>query len=175
MMTKEEVINKIIERYKSYKDKSFVNLVDCCGMDCENCHFKVTECADGVIKAIIERLIKTEGKGETNLEHFRETVVFDKANGIVHIHLINGWGKSYSDDKGVIDWLLEPCEEPKPKYKLSKFEYDLFDSCFNKAYGIKDSWALDQMHEKGYFKGIPNDISIKDILDNCEVIANETN
>lgn len=63
-------------------------------------------------------------------------------------------------------------EHSKPKYKLSRFECDLLDSCYDYMCFIKDSWMLDNMHDKGYFKDIPNDVPIKDILDNCEVIDN---
>lgn len=175
-MTKEEMINKIIERYKSYKNKSFINLVDCCGMDCENCPFKVTECANDVLKAIIDRFVKAEEKKETNLEHFRGNVAFDKTNGIVLINLINGWKNNYScPHEDAIDWLLEPYKPPKPKYKLSKFEYDLLDFCkqYNDTQAIEDWSVLMDMQNKGHYKGISKEIKIRDILDNAEVITNE--
>lgn len=100
---------------------------------------------------------------------------FDKANGIVHIHLINGWEKNYTlPHKGAIDWFLSPYEEPpKPKFKLTKFEHDLLE-CYDVERRISEFWLLDKMNKKGYFKGVPDDIPINKILANCEVTNNET-
>ena len=67
-----------------------------------------------------------------------------------------------------IDWLLEEHKEP---IKLTKFEYDLLMSYINKGYYFKNYSELKEMRNKGYFKGITDtNMSINEILDNCEVI-----
>lgn len=190
-MTKDEMIDAIIERYKGFENKGRINIFNCCPeIDCDYCPFECRDCTNDIAMSLLDRLIKAEEQSkslektcyklqqaleehqETNLEHFRGTVVFDKANGIVHIHLINEWGKSYSDDKGAIDWLLSPYEEPKPKYKLTKFEHDLLQIYVDQECmgNIGHYWELEGLHEKGYFKNIPTNVTLKDILDNCEVV-----
>ena len=167
-MTKEEAIESMIESYKEGARRTFTNFCDKYA-NCYECPLNGRSCRNNVVNSLIERLLKAEEHQETNLEHYFEDSSFTDGNGyIIKVRL--PWDIQTDN---LTKWLLSQYEEPKPKFKLTQFEYDLFDSCFNKAYGVKDSWALDQMHEKGYFKGIPNDISIKDILDNCEVIKDE--
>lgn len=56
----------------------------------------------------------------------------------------------------------------KPAYKLAKFEKDLLQS-FLDTYAFKDVRPLTWMKEEGYFKGVDEDATIKDILADCEV------
>ena len=174
MMTKEEVLNTIIEHYKNGSTSALSDYCD--RIKCYECLFESGDCVDEVNNMLIDRLLKAEEHQETNLEHFRLNVVFDKANGTVHINLKNGWENNYSrPHKGAVDWLLSPYEEPNQKYKLNQFEYDLLDS-FVKKWGNKESdifmnyGILEMMIDKGYFEGASHDTLIKDVLDNCEVI-----
>ena len=62
--------------------------------------------------------------------------------------------------------------DEKPKYKLTQFEYDLLS--VHKDYktynNIANQIHLFKMREKGYFKDVDTNISIREILGNCEVI-----
>ena len=68
-----------------------------------------------------------------------------------------------------IDWLLEEHKEP---IKLTKFEYDLL-KCYQET---KDNgefvghYILKEMQYKGHFQDVDYNLTIEEILDNCEVI-----
>jgi len=170
-MTKEEALNKIIEYCKN---GSKTPVSDFCRIPCSVCPFNDDNCENVIADVLTERLIKAEEHQETNLEHFRGNVVFIESGGVIHINLKNGWEKSYSDDKSVIDWILLPYEPPK--YKLTQFEYDLLDSANptwaheNNNTELCDFGYLTRLIDKGYFKGFPTDVPIRDILADCEVI-----
>lgn len=58
----------------------------------------------------------------------------------------------------------------KPAYKLTKFEKDLLQSCSNiYKYKFKAIPALIRLKEKGHFKDINEDATVKSILADCEV------
>lgn len=64
----------------------------------------------------------------------------------------------------------------KKKYKLTQFEYDLLQSYsqgYSPKYKFKNINSLIEMRGKGYFKDIDLDLTIDDILGNCEVIKND--
>lgn len=120
-----------------------------------------------------------EEKQETNLDHYFEDLL--KTGG--RYAFVNGkikhcWNTRCCDCafKGgnchgeKIKWLASPYE--KPKYKLTQFEYDLLS--VHKDYktynNIANQIHLFKMREKGYFKDIDTNISIREILGNCEVI-----
>lgn len=77
--------------------------------------------------------------------------------------------KKYSE-KG-FGWLLEEHKEP---IKLTQFEHDVLKA-FTKLHiyvdgdGIEDFRTLQELNRDGWFDGIGN-LSIKEILDNCEVV-----
>lgn len=77
--------------------------------------------------------------------------------------------KKYSE-KG-FGWLLEEHKEP---IKLTQFEHDVL-KVFTKLHiyvdgdGIEDFRTLQELNRDGWFNGIGN-LSIKEILDNCEVV-----
>lgn len=122
-----------------------------------------------------------EEKTETNYEHYKDEII-EIINS--HLALVNGEPRncsridcSYCDfnrhggcDKKVgevEEWLKQPYK--KPTYKLSQFEYDLLQS-YSDIYSFNVFNSLSGMKEKGYFKGIDDNKTIGDILDNCEVI-----
>ena len=70
---------------------------------------------------------------------------------------------------------LIKAEESKLKYKLTQFEYDLLE--YYKQYDDTPAvntfrcWTiLMHMRKKGYYKDIPEDTKIRDVLDNAEVV-----
>lgn len=68
--------------------------------------------------------------------------------------------------KRAMKWLKQ--QYIKPTYELSKFEFDLLQSCPSK-YMFKYIPVLGRMKEKGYFKGVDEDATSKDILADCEI------
>lgn len=121
-----------------------------------------------------------EEKAETNLEYYYDDLLEE---GFSDFAVINGKIKSClyvpcdkcefkkkDCSKDRITWLLS--QRKKPKYKFTQFEYDLIntyryvdDRCkFNGCYQLKS------LKEKGYFKCVDKNESIKDILENCDVV-----
>lgn len=70
----------------------------------------------------------------------------------------------------VLDWLLEEHKEP---IKLKQWEKDLLEK-FNNSQFFDYVPPLFKMKDEGYFKGVADtSMTLKEILDNCEVIENE--
>lgn len=123
---------------------------------------------------------KQEIRQKTNIEHYYEYL---SEVGLGGFALVNGRctkcsGTSCSEcdfsggdccNKRLI-WLASPYRK---KYKLTKFENDLLQSylkgCLSK-HTFKSVVTLKVMKEKGYFKGVDENATIKDILADCEVI-----
>ena len=116
-------------------------------------------------------------KQETNLEHYYDDLLkvgvrFAFTNGKVkHCYGVNccdecafGGG---SCEKKKIKWLASPHE--KLKFKLTQFEKDLLQ-CYSSGHKFEVFNSLIGMKEKGYFKDIDFDLTIDEILNNCEVI-----
>ena len=75
--------------------------------------------------------------------------------------------KKYSE-KG-FDWLLEEHKEP---IKLKRWEYDLL-KCYQETKDNEkfvDHYTLKEMQYKGHFQDVDYNLTIEEILDNCEVI-----
>lgn len=67
----------------------------------------------------------------------------------------------------VLDWLLE---EHKETIKLKQWEKDLLEK-FNKSQFFDYESPLFKMKDDGYFEGVTDtSMTLKEILDNCEVI-----
>ena len=180
-MTKEEVLNTIIEHYKNGSTSALSDYCD--RVRCAECPFNTEDCVDDVAMAILDRLLKAEEHQETNLEHYASKSLTEKYGfspftscdtDTLAITLKDGWEKTFNWSDP-IQWLLSPYEEPKPKYKLSKFEYDLL-----KSYGEETRstdifcyFSLTMMREKGYFKDIHVTATFGDVLDNCEVVEDD--
>lgn len=109
---------------------------------------------------------KDEIKEEFLKHHYLGDVVYRVASN-------NGYKfyRNSEDDINLIDWLLE---EHKEHIKLTQFEHDVLKA-FTKLHiyvegdGIEDFRTLQELNRDGWFNGIEN-LSIKEILDNCEVI-----
>lgn len=120
-----------------------------------------------------------EEKAETNFEHYFEYLSKRRMSDFA---LIDGRVKKCSVTQcsecdfngdcieGKFKWLKQPYE--KPKYKLTKFEFDLIQTyrdC-HESCKISEFKQLIELKDKGYFKCIDHDTKIQDVLRNCEVI-----
>lgn len=167
MMTKEGAINLIIDDYKDGNPSAMSDYCD--RVRCADCPFDSDICTDEVSNTLIDRLLKAEEYQETNLEHYW------KGLSIGFLSHNNEAYESYrKQSMALFDWLFAPYEEPKPTYKLSKFEYDLLEYHSGSKFGFRDFWILEHMQDKGYFKDIPTDVPIRDIIENCEVTDDDT-
>lgn len=122
-----------------------------------------------------------EQNQETNLDHFKHGILEDC---VWNLAVVKGKPKrcnytncrdcEFNKDsprechKRAVEWLKKPYI--KPTYKLTKFEKDLLQSYSNiYKYKFKAIPVLVRIKEKGYFKGIDMDATIKDILADCEI------
>lgn len=120
-----------------------------------------------------------EEKQETNFEHYFEHLSklnmgdFALINGRVTKCSVTQCSEcDFNGDciEGKFKWLKQPYE--KPKYKLTKFEFDLIQTyrdC-HESCKISEFKQLIELKDKGYFKCIDHDTKIQDVLKNCEVI-----
>lgn len=126
---------------------------------------------------------KEENQPETNLDHYKDEIL---ENCMWNLAIVDGIPKrcnhthcsdcEFKTDgikechKKTIEWLKQTYI--KPKYELTKFENDLLQS-YSKAglsrYKLKALPTLNEMKEKGYFKGVDENARIEDILANCEI------
>lgn len=128
-----------------------------------------------------------EQNQETNLDHFQQEIL---EKGLWNLAVVKGRPErcdhtkcldcELSKDRSrgchekVMDWLKQP--RKAPAIKLTKFEIDLLQSCsqgYSPKYQFKNINALTEMKEKGYFKGIDEFATIKDILANSEITEEE--
>lgn len=116
---------------------------------------------------------------KTNLDHFQQEIL---EKGLWNLAVVKGRPErcdrtkcvdcELSKDRSrgchekVMDWLKQ--QYIKPTYELSKFEFDLLQSCPSK-YMFKYIPVLGRMKEKGYFKGVDEDATSKDILADCDI------
>lgn len=119
-----------------------------------------------------------EEKAETNYEHFKDEII---ENSGFQFALVDGklyqcssaicndcrFSTGHGCSEKIKEWLKQPYK--KPIYKLNKFEYDLLQS-YSDICSFNTFNSLSEMKEKGYFKDIDDNETIRDILDNCEVI-----
>lgn len=126
---------------------------------------------------------KQEIKQETNFEYYKDEIL---ECCIDDLAVVKGIPKPCSKtDCNDCDFLTiqKDCHEIakdwikqthiKPKYKLTKFEFDFLDA--HKDSGmqkcISNHRPLLKLHENGYFKDIDTSTPIHEILDNCEVVG----
>lgn len=120
-----------------------------------------------------------EEKQETNFEHYFEYLSklnmgdFALINGRVTKCSVTQCSEcDFNGDciEGKFKWLKQPYE--KPKYKLTKFEFDLIQTyrdC-HESCKLSEFKQLIELKDKGYFKCVDHDTKIHDVLKNCEVI-----
>lgn len=118
---------------------------------------------------------------ETNLDHYLHEIL---KNCMPNLAVVKGKPKQcnrtsccdcefHKDQpqechKRAMKWLKQ--QYIKPTYELTMFENDLLQSYSNiYKYKFKAIPVLTRMKEKGYFKGVDEDATIRDILANCEI------
>lgn len=120
---------------------------------------------------------KQEIKQETNYEHYKDGVIQSVKYNLA---VVNGEPKLCGDincdecdfkDSGecvkrVREWLNQ--QYKKPKFKLTQFEYDLLEQ-FLTSYKLKEITMIMKLKTKGYFNNINFDLTVGEVLDNCEV------
>lgn len=117
-----------------------------------------------------------EEKAETNYEHFKDEIV---QNVKYNLAVVNGEPKPCEDTncdecdfncdccgEKRFEWLASPYK--KPPYKLTQFEYDLLEQ-FLTSYKLKEITMIMKLKTKGYFNNINFDLTVGEVLDNCEV------
>lgn len=120
---------------------------------------------------------------ETNLGHYEQKIIDTCFNFAV----VNGEFKSclecscgecsfYNNGRSCLEnklhWSLAKYQ---PKYKLTRFEYDLvhtYSDCHAHC-KFSDCKQLRELKDKGYFKCVNYDTKVNDILANCEVVTDE--
>lgn len=170
MTTKQEYIESL-ERMKV----SYYNLEGC--MSAMN---KFKEDINLLTELVNEHF---KEKSETNYEHFKDEIIEDYSQSLA---VVKGRPtlcyKTNCNDcdfkinqigcrKKAKDWLKKPYK--KPKYKLSKLEYDMLDTIFDKKARFSKINLIGELKKKGYFENIKCDsnVRVKDILANCEVVG----
>lgn len=128
-------------------------------------------------KNIINKMPITEPK-ETNLEHYKDDLMRIAEDCEEYDEGIIGWVK-FAMERGMdrhssnrmvelVNWMLSTY---KPRYKLSRFEYDLLRTNNMPHYRAIGSYATYvNMRNVGYFKNIDFNLTIDDVLNNCEVV-----
>lgn len=125
--------------------------------------------------------LESEQKQQTNLDHYLPEIL---KNCMPNLAVVKGKPKQcnltsccdcefHKDQpqechKRAMKWLKQ--QYIKPTYELTIFENDLLQSYSNiYKYKFKAIPVLTRMKEKGYFKGVDEDATIRDILANCEI------
>lgn len=125
--------------------------------------------------------LESEQKQQTNLDHYLPEIL---KNCMPNLAVVKGKPKqckrisccdcefhkdqSQECHKKAMKWLKQ--QYIKPTYELTIFENDLLQSYSNiYKYKFKAIPVLIRMKEKGYFKGVDEDATIKDILADCEI------
>ena len=121
----------------------------------------------------------------TNLEYYKDELkryikknpkflslksdVIGKAFTLFSHERIDIWcNDEWAETEHFIDWLLEEHKEP---IKLKKWEYDLL-KCYQETKDdgeFVDHYILKEMQYKGHFQGVDYNLTIEEILENCEV------
>lgn len=96
--------------------------------------------------------------------------VIGKAFTLFSHERIDIWcNDEWAETEHFIDWLLEEHKEP---IKLKKWEYDLL-KCYQETKDdgeFVDHYILKEMQYKGHFQGVDYNLTIEEILENCEVV-----
>lgn len=125
-----------------------------------------------------------EEKQETNFEHYKDEIIEDYSQNLAVVKgrptLCYKTNCNNCDFKinqigcrqKAKDWLKQPYK--KLTYKLTKFEFDLLQSCsqgYSPKYQFKNINSLTEMRKNGYFKGVNRDATIEDIIAKSEVVG----
>lgn len=119
-----------------------------------------------------------EEKAETNAEHYLNDLLkvgnrFTFMNGkIENCNSVMCSKCVFNGDCGVKRFKWLSSSYVKSSYKLNRFEFDLIQTyrdC-HESCKFSEFKQLIELKDKGYFKNIDLDLTIHEILDNCEVI-----
>lgn len=119
-----------------------------------------------------------EEKVETNLDHYFDELLkvgnrFTFMNGKIENYNSVMCSKCvFNGDCGVKRFKWLSSSYVKSSYKLNRFEFDLIQTyrdC-HESCKFSEFKQLIELKDKGYFKNIDLDLTIHEILDNCEVI-----
>lgn len=119
-----------------------------------------------------------EEKVETNLDHYFDELLkvgksFTFMNGkIENCNSVMCSKCVFNGDCGANRFKWLSSSYVKPSYKLNRFEFDLIQTyrdC-HESCKFSEFKQLIELKDKGYFKDIDLDLTIHEILDNCEVI-----
>lgn len=128
-----------------------------------------------------EKNMKNQNK-ITNLEWILENVdksiIYDlRICAIIHEHVQKNSCNNtkcceckFRDNNDVLKFLNEKYGN---KIKLTKFEYDLLEmvkNSFGNNISFSTTICYDMQYKKGYFKNVDSDMTLKEILENCEVV-----
>lgn len=105
----------------------------------------------------------------TNYEKYVITADYHLQNNKVVLYMREGWKGDWDRGSFLKEWLL--CEYKGPKHKLTQFEHDLLSVYPASGLAFEDCAMLMSLREKGHFKSINTEKTIKEILENCEVIS----
>lgn len=123
-----------------------------------------------------------EPKQETNYEHYKYEIIEDCIDNIAIIegkpHGCIGvscndcqfyTGENFNCHRKTVEWLKSLYE--KPTYKLSQFEYDLLrTNNMSHDRKLRSFATYENLREIGYFTYIDFDLTIDEVLGDCEVI-----
>lgn len=126
-----------------------------------------------------------EGYKETNLEHYQNELAEGRMLNIAVVDEkprrcpeadcckceFNRDPARATCSKSMAKWLMQPY---KPKTQLSRFEYDLLrTNNMSHDKRLNDFSTYENLREIGYFKHVNFDLTIGEILKNCEIKGEE--
>lgn len=187
-MTKEEFYERVRNDYNKYGD---VDMDICRNISCSDCPFDSKNCLSEAIYDLLDqnhdqetRLHTLAKKLKDAEQHLNARLNFEYLSydyvetdeGILILLCENGkrlLRNALDVGKSVQDWMY--AEYREPKYKLTRFEYDVLRSCvpdeddvFN-DYRLCDYEILERLKKIGYFENIELHQKIGDVLNDCMV------
>lgn len=128
--------------------------------------------------------LEKEERAETNYEHYKDVILEDSG---LTLALVGGkpckcidvhcrdceFSTGHGCSEKMKEWLDRTYE--KTTYKLTHLEYDLISTyiTYHSDRKFCDCRQLIELKDKGHFKNVDNDVLIKDILSNSEVVKDE--
>lgn len=117
----------------------------------------------------------------TNLEFYKDKILKNINNSYslscavccvmnnFDIGIENGCSGVMCKAAKAVEWMLAEHKEP---IKLKKWEYDLL-KCYQETKDdgeFVDHYILKELRYKGHFQGVDYNLTIEEILENCEVV-----
>lgn len=121
----------------------------------------------------LEKLVK-DGKAKvTHPDPYNYYSRYDITISVDHEHYLRAYQSQRDSDLDAIEWLSKEYVEP---IKLTPLEHSLLQNYFDyNDTTFKEVKSLMEMRKHyGYFKSFPTTMRIIDILNNCELLPEET-